>query len=241
MRSKNQLIIALCLCVWSLVSYFLLLRQATSSTTSTSNELYDGHSRERDLLTKINKLEADMRDEMHSHDQLVKKLLKIIHLKEKQQTPDVPRIVDIVHDDTMNVIDVNALPPPLPRPKVHQGQVTRLGEKHVEENVIFADESLKNAIDKTVYSVADNPAQVDAQLKQLTKEMLSTIDFKGPVIPILVFACNRISVRNCLDNLIQYRPNAKQFPIIVSQVSLHKRSIYTSLTNVLCTVVHSCA
>lgn len=179
-----------------------------------------------------------MRDEMHSHDQLVKKLLKIIRLKEKQQTPDVPHIVDIVHDDAMNVIDVNAMPPPpLPRPKFHQGQVTRLGEKNVEENVIFADESMRNAIDKTVYSVADDPAQVDAQLKQLTKEMLPTINFKGPVIPILVFACNRISVRNCLDNLIQYRPNAKQFPIIVSQVSLHKRS-YACIFGKC--VVHSC-
>uniref|UniRef100_A0A7G3AQE2 Alpha-1,3-mannosyl-glycoprotein 2-beta-N-acetylglucosaminyltransferase n=1 Tax=Lutzomyia longipalpis TaxID=7200 RepID=A0A7G3AQE2_LUTLO len=41
--------------------------------------------------------------------------------------------------------------------------------------------------------------------------------FSGPVIPVIVFACNRISISNCLDNLIQYRPNKKQFPIIVSQ------------------------
>uniref|UniRef100_A0A1L8E1W6 Alpha-1,3-mannosyl-glycoprotein 2-beta-N-acetylglucosaminyltransferase n=1 Tax=Nyssomyia neivai TaxID=330878 RepID=A0A1L8E1W6_9DIPT len=41
--------------------------------------------------------------------------------------------------------------------------------------------------------------------------------FTGPVIPVIVFACNRISISNCLDNLIQYRPNKKQFPIIVSQ------------------------
>lgn len=40
-----------------------------------------------------------------------------------------------------------------------------------------------------------------------------------PVIPILVFACNRLSVVRCLENLVQYRPNAEQFPIIVSQVS----------------------
>lgn len=40
----------------------------------------------------------------------------------------------------------------------------------------------------------------------------------GFVIPILVFACNRVSVSRCLDQLIQYRPNPDQFPIIVSQV-----------------------
>lgn len=46
-----------------------------------------------------------------------------------------------------------------------------------------------------------------------------------PVIPILVFACNRLSVVRCLENLVQYRPNAEQFPIIVSQVSVSWESI----------------
>lgn len=40
----------------------------------------------------------------------------------------------------------------------------------------------------------------------------------GPVIPVLVLACNRVSVSRCLDQLLQYRPNPDQFPIIVSQV-----------------------
>lgn len=38
-----------------------------------------------------------------------------------------------------------------------------------------------------------------------------------PVIPVVVFACNRVSISKCLDNLIKYRPNTDQFPIIVSQ------------------------
>ncbi|XP_068144990.1 alpha-1,3-mannosyl-glycoprotein 2-beta-N-acetylglucosaminyltransferase [Drosophila tropicalis] len=38
-----------------------------------------------------------------------------------------------------------------------------------------------------------------------------------PIIPILVFSCNRITVKKCLDNLVQYRPSVEQFPIIVSQ------------------------
>lgn len=45
-------------------------------------------------------------------------------------------------------------------------------------------------------------------------------EFKGTVIPVLVFACNRVSVGRCLDKLIEYRPNSDQFPIIVSQVYL---------------------
>lgn len=40
---------------------------------------------------------------------------------------------------------------------------------------------------------------------------------RQPVIPILVIACNRVSVRRCLDKLLQHRPSAELHPIIVSQ------------------------
>lgn len=49
---------------------------------------------------------------------------------------------------------------------------------------------------------------------------------QGPVVespegklPVLVFACNRVSITRCLDRLLQYRPDPDKFPIIVSQVS----------------------
>lgn len=38
-----------------------------------------------------------------------------------------------------------------------------------------------------------------------------------PVIPILVIACNRITVRRCLDKLLEHRPSEELHPIIVSQ------------------------
>uniref|UniRef100_A0A3P8U465 Alpha-1,3-mannosyl-glycoprotein 2-beta-N-acetylglucosaminyltransferase n=1 Tax=Amphiprion percula TaxID=161767 RepID=A0A3P8U465_AMPPE len=40
---------------------------------------------------------------------------------------------------------------------------------------------------------------------------------KQPIIPILVIACNRVTVRRCVDKLLQHRPSAEHFPIIVSQ------------------------
>jgi alpha-1,3-mannosyl-glycoprotein beta-1,2-N-acetylglucosaminyltransferase len=45
-------------------------------------------------------------------------------------------------------------------------------------------------------------------------------DVNSPVIPVIVFACNRVSVSRNLDALIKYRPSREQFPIIVSQVSI---------------------
>ncbi|XP_061597127.1 alpha-1,3-mannosyl-glycoprotein 2-beta-N-acetylglucosaminyltransferase b [Cololabis saira] len=38
-----------------------------------------------------------------------------------------------------------------------------------------------------------------------------------PVIPILVIACDRVTVKRSLDRLIQYRPSPELYPIIVSQ------------------------
>lgn len=38
-----------------------------------------------------------------------------------------------------------------------------------------------------------------------------------PVIPILVIACDRVTVKRSLDKLIQYRPSVELHPIIVSQ------------------------
>ncbi|NXX99203.1 MGAT1 acetylglucosaminyltransferase, partial [Centropus bengalensis] len=39
----------------------------------------------------------------------------------------------------------------------------------------------------------------------------------APVLPVLVMACDRSTVRRCLDKLLLYRPSARQFPLIVSQ------------------------
>lgn len=38
-----------------------------------------------------------------------------------------------------------------------------------------------------------------------------------PVLPVLVIACNRVTVRRCLDKLLEHRPSAELYPIIVSQ------------------------
>ncbi|XP_044738364.1 alpha-1,3-mannosyl-glycoprotein 2-beta-N-acetylglucosaminyltransferase [Chrysoperla carnea] len=65
-------------------------------------------------------------------------------------------------------------------------------------------EKIKKATEKEISQ--------DEKLKKLQKSFNG-----GPVIPVIVFACNRITVIRCLDQLIQYRPDPRQFPIIVSQ------------------------
>lgn len=48
-----------------------------------------------------------------------------------------------------------------------------------------------------------------------------------PKIPVLVFACNRVSVSKCLDRLIETRPDPDRFPIIVSQDCNHEETTET--------------
>ncbi|XP_045487347.1 alpha-1,3-mannosyl-glycoprotein 2-beta-N-acetylglucosaminyltransferase [Pieris rapae] len=55
--------------------------------------------------------------------------------------------------------------------------------------------------------------------KQFVVEQDSSLDIKSlnPILPVLVIACDRITVKRCLDNLVKFRPDKETFPIIVSQ------------------------
>lgn len=44
------------------------------------------------------------------------------------------------------------------------------------------------------------------------------------VIPVLVMACNRVTVKRCLDKLLEYRPSPELFPIVVSQDCGHTQT-----------------
>lgn len=202
MRTKKPFLIALLLCTWSFVSYYLLIRQ-----TNTTNNLRHGsmtsddqrHQRD-DLIRQLDRLETNIQEENVIHDQLVKKLIEIVRLKDKERN--------------------------------------KPNDKHyadVDETILTENQPANrdNGIDKSIPKVIDNPISSDVQTIDANTQIIErlkllnerTSDFKGPIIPVLVFACNRISVRNCLDDLIKYRPNANQFPIIVSQVSYVKTTI----------------
>ncbi|XP_065084522.1 alpha-1,3-mannosyl-glycoprotein 2-beta-N-acetylglucosaminyltransferase [Ochlerotatus camptorhynchus] len=59
-------------------------------------------------------------------------------------------------------------------------------------------------------------AEADVALSKFQEKFIND-DINSPIIPVLVFACNRLSVNRCLDDLLKHRPRADQFPIIVSQ------------------------
>lgn len=42
------------------------------------------------------------------------------------------------------------------------------------------------------------------------------------MICVLLFACNRVTVKRNLDQLLKYRPSVKNFPVVVSQDCAHE-------------------
>ncbi|XP_034838495.1 alpha-1,3-mannosyl-glycoprotein 2-beta-N-acetylglucosaminyltransferase [Maniola hyperantus] len=54
------------------------------------------------------------------------------------------------------------------------------------------------------------------------------------VLPVLVIACDRVTVKKCLDNLVKFRPDKDTFPIIVSQDCGHNETykVIRSFTDV---------
>ena len=83
---------------------------------------------------------------------------------------------------------------------------------------------------KNYISVAKSAGRHHLQdvLATLEKQKPITLDNKqgsvqeqSVILPVLVFSCNRPDIRRSLDGLLKYRPDAKKFPIIVSQDCAH--------------------
>lgn len=99
-------------------------------------------------------------------------------------------------------------------------------EKNLKKLQEGLDENQKTFVDankKFLFYIQKyhQPARVE-EVTVAKKETLVIDDaeeppFTGTRIPVIVFACNRVSISICLDNLIKYRPHRQQFPIIVSQ------------------------
>ena len=64
------------------------------------------------------------------------------------------------------------------------------------------------------------------------EEVNNNVGGSRPVIPVLLFSCNRVTVSRALDLLISYRPDKEQFPIIVSQDCGHAETRYLGILGI---------
>lgn len=219
MRAKKSFLIALFLCTWSLISYFLLMRQTDTDQDARhpSHSYNDNNRRKRDdFLKQLNRLETNIYEENELHDHLVKRLVEIVRLKNEKFLNKNGQRSDAASNGLANKNN-----------RINDTPIKHNNDGVVDKNVIVSYDN-NNSLDGIGEAEAggigadgepfehNDQAILDAHLRKLNKK---SDNLKGPIIAVLVFACNRISVRNCLDDLVRYRPNAQQFPIIVSQVN----------------------
>ena len=115
---------------------------------------------------------------------------------------------------------------------------TRLNESetplHDNDSTLPLDEKkerlvlIKDAQDRTKKSSIKFKVTANIEGTSKEKQSVTTVvsssaanDF---VAAIVVIACNRPTVKRCLDLLLKYRPSTKQFPIIVSQDCGHQET-----------------
>lgn len=92
-------------------------------------------------------------------------------------------------------------------------------QKEVEVNVPHLPREEEKVKEEAEAEIFENKSDPKKQQQQIALPGPNDGPTEGGIrIPVIVFACNRVSVSKCLDNLLLYRPNAHQFPIIVSQV-----------------------
>lgn len=82
-----------------------------------------------------------------------------------------------------------------------------------EERILKLEKRINNELlesGKLLDDIKEELSRIDQYAKD------NALDHR-PILPVLVIACDRITVQRCIENLIKYRPDKKTFPIIISQ------------------------
>ncbi|PSN47446.1 Alpha-1,3-mannosyl-glycoprotein 2-beta-N-acetylglucosaminyltransferase [Blattella germanica] len=123
----------------------------------------------------------------------------------------------------------------LDRPLNHKPDQNQI---RIEEHLSLLESKLKEQFSDTKSVKANEAPEVqegedrekqqeveedeDEEIRRIRSLAEHPLPDGGPVIAVLVFACNRITVSKCIDQLLKYRPSREQFPIIVSQDCSHR-------------------
>lgn len=113
---------------------------------------------------------------------------------------------------------------------VHQPPKTPLslkdGVKDQENNELMQTQKPVNTAVNSDSKLEHHQATEIKEEIAENKKLTTSITSPEVIIPILVIACDRVTVRRSLDRLIQYRPSSELHPIIVSQDCGHAETAY---------------
>nr|XP_023025074.1 alpha-1,3-mannosyl-glycoprotein 2-beta-N-acetylglucosaminyltransferase-like [Leptinotarsa decemlineata] len=95
----------------------------------------------------------------------------------------------------------------------------------VVKQIVILEQGISREFEKNNVVIKDAQELLEIKKKgEIHPNIVDQKELQDVKIPVLVFACNRVTVTRCLDNLIQYRPDPDQFPIIVSQDCSHEET-----------------
>nr|CAI5862762.1 unnamed protein product [Callosobruchus analis] len=100
----------------------------------------------------------------------------------------------------------------------------------VDRQILILERGISEQFDKNKNIIKNAQKLLEIKTKgDSSKDKTLPNELQDVKLPILVFACNRITVSKCLDKLLKYRPDPDQFPIIVSQDCDHEETRDTIL------------
>ena len=104
--------------------------------------------------------------------------------------------------------------------------VQKLRKKPAKSDVFIPSLPLAQRVDQIKENVGlkegRRPVETETAISSKRDAISTKPVASNFVAAVLVIACNRPTVKRCLDLLLQYRPSAEQFPIIVSQDCGHQ-------------------
>ncbi|KAI7798489.1 alpha-1,3-mannosyl-glycoprotein 2-beta-N-acetylglucosaminyltransferase b [Triplophysa rosa] len=154
------------------------------------------------LAIEVIRLAEEVESELETQKKLLKQIQSHRELWEQQK--------ELGKRESENAKDDKNIEEPK---KTQQFPAVPLNRKIVDDTKTV----MKNALVVT----PPHPDTDEEKADQKQEMSENKVDLTKPspqiIIPILVIACDRVTVKRSLDKLIQYRPSPELFPIIVSQ------------------------
>eukprot|EP00092_Neocalanus_flemingeri_P005361 GFUD01005776.1.p1 GENE.GFUD01005776.1~~GFUD01005776.1.p1 ORF type:complete len:520 (+),score=120.96 GFUD01005776.1:95-1654(+) len=202
-----------CFFFWLGITYFLFLQKPNSQNPSSSELQYN-----KNLELKIDNLNRQLKEQVKTNSLLLSKL-KQLKNKDADSYVDVNNLIDLLDDPN---IDINQVLRPKLVDKIKPKAPSLPSESDTSINTVKkeSNEDEKNEESEEAVSESEDPDD-DGDIVINNKDLQTP---EKPVIPVLVFSCNRVTVNRALDLLLTYRPSKAQFPIIVTQDCGHKET-----------------
>ena len=202
----------ICFVFWVGV-YFITSASPSASSHQPASSYSKLAEKSRFLSQAFDAAQKKINNQMKTNSLLLNKLrlLKSQISNNNQAEVNIESFIELLEDpDDVNVDDLVKI---VERNKPKQ----RLEEEDpLIDNAFEDDEEDKD--DAIVNQDHDNVNDDDIE------EVDNNVGQSKPIIPVLLFACNRVTVNKALDLLISYRPSKEQFPIIVSQDCNHQET-----------------